>query len=175
MSEERFIGFVELGNTIDAAMQIKNSSGSPADPTAAPTYRIYGPNGLMAGGTGSLSYKDTNNNISGATNASPVVITSNGHGLTTGTTVTISGILGNTNANGTWVITAINSNTFSLNGSSGNASYTSGGQWHVTGLYDFNYEPTGSNGFESGECYSVLVQYVVSSTSYADVYTFIVS
>ncbi len=62
--------------------------------------------------------------ITGATNAAPIVITSNAHGLNTGDVVTISGVLGNTNANGSWSITRIDADTFSLVTSRGNAGYT---------------------------------------------------
>lgn len=66
--------------------------------------------------------------ITGATNASPIAITtSSSHTLNTGDTVAISGVGGNTNANGTFVVTVTSGTTFTLNGSTGNAGYTSGG------------------------------------------------
>lgn len=65
--------------------------------------------------------------ISGATNATPIVITSAAHGLQTGDTVQIKSVGGNTNANGIWTVTVLSSTTFSLNGSAGNSGYTSGG------------------------------------------------
>ena len=66
--------------------------------------------------------------VSGATNASPIVVqTSSAHGLSTGAFVTLSGVQGNTNANGTWTATVIDSTHLSLNGSTGNATYTGGG------------------------------------------------
>lgn len=66
--------------------------------------------------------------VSGATNASPIVITATGHGRATGDKVTISGVLGNTAANVTLaVIVVINANSFSLTGVAGNGAYTSGG------------------------------------------------
>jgi hypothetical protein len=68
-------------------------------------------------------------NITNATNASPIVITSNGHGLTDQECVRVEGVGGNTNANGNWRATVIDANTFSLNTSTGNAGYTSGGKW----------------------------------------------
>ena len=70
--------------------------------------------------------------ITGATGAgvSPIVITTTSTtGLQTGQTVMISGVLGATAANGSWVITVLNSTTFQLNNSTGNATYTSGGTW----------------------------------------------
>jgi hypothetical protein len=65
--------------------------------------------------------------ITGATNASPISVTATAHGFATGNTVTITGVLGNTATNGTWVIIVIDANTFTLTGSTGNAAYTSGG------------------------------------------------
>jgi hypothetical protein len=66
--------------------------------------------------------------ITGATNASPIVVTtSTNHGLATGTRVTISGVLGNTATNGSFTVTSTGATTFSLNSTAGNGSYTSGG------------------------------------------------
>src|SRR5262245_51009020 len=73
------------------------------------------------------SVAPVNLTITGATNASPIVITSTAHGLSTGDRVTVASVGGNTNANGDWTVTRIDANTFSLDGSSGNATYTSGG------------------------------------------------
>ncbi len=76
---------------------------------------------------GTLYIQDLPKAITGATNAAPIVITAASHGYATGNTVTITGVGGNTAANGTWVITVLTTNTFSLNGSIGNGAYTSGG------------------------------------------------
>jgi hypothetical protein len=65
--------------------------------------------------------------ITGATNASPIVITDAAHGYVTGQQVQVAGVGGNTAANGTWTITVIDGSHFSLNGSTGNGAYTSGG------------------------------------------------
>jgi len=65
--------------------------------------------------------------ITGATNATPIVITIASHGYVTGDQAAISGVLGNTAANGNWSITVLTANTCSLDGSVGNAAYTSGG------------------------------------------------
>lgn len=72
--------------------------------------------------------------ITGATNATPINITSTAHGLTAGTVITISGVLGNTAANGTWVVSNTAANTFDIltlaaANSVGNGAYTSGGTW----------------------------------------------
>jgi hypothetical protein len=65
--------------------------------------------------------------ITAATNATPIQITVAGHGLSTGAYAIVAGVGGNTNANGSWVITVVDANNFTLNTSSGNAAYTSGG------------------------------------------------
>jgi hypothetical protein len=62
--------------------------------------------------------------ITGATNTNPISITSAGHGFFTGDLVVIAGVLGNTNANGEYAITVLNANSFTLNGRSGNATYS---------------------------------------------------
>lgn len=72
----------------------------------------------------------TTGDISGATNATPIVITTSGdHGLTNGVTVKISGVGGNDAANDTWTITVLSSTTFSLDTSSGDGDYDGGGTW----------------------------------------------
>jgi hypothetical protein len=59
--------------------------------------------------------------IASSTNASPISITSSiSHGYSTGDTVIITGHTTNTNANGTWIITVTGTNTFTLDGSTGN-------------------------------------------------------
>lgn len=79
----------------------------------------------------SVTYTRT---VTGATNATPIVITtSSAHALNSGDIVTISGVGGNTAANGTYKVTVVSSTTFQLKDQStgadiaGNGSYTSGG------------------------------------------------
>jgi hypothetical protein len=61
--------------------------------------------------------------ITGATNATPIVITATAHGLANGDVVEIQGVGGNTAANGTWTIANVTTNTFSLTSSVGNGTY----------------------------------------------------
>lgn len=66
--------------------------------------------------------------ITGATNAAPIVIsTSLAHGYSTGDVVLIISAAGNTAANGVFKVTVVNSTSFSLDDSSGNGTWTSGG------------------------------------------------
>ena len=53
--------------------------------------------------------------------------TSTPNGLATGKTVTISGVVGTTEANGTWLVTVLDSTHFTLQGSTFVHAYTSGG------------------------------------------------
>ncbi len=62
--------------------------------------------------------------ISNATNATPIVITAGSHGLTSGENVSVTGVTGNTAANGFFEVTVLSSDTFELDGSSGNGAYT---------------------------------------------------
>lgn len=163
-----FQGFVVLESTFSGAILVKNASDVPINADALPTFRVYGPDGYLINGTCSLLDSGT---ITGATNASPIVITSAAHGLTTGARLTVASVGGNTAANGTFIITKVDANTFSLDGSTGNGAYTSGGTWNVTGAYRFSVACTGANSFEAGENYSLLFSYEISSTSYGQLHT----
>jgi hypothetical protein len=62
------------------------------------------------------------------TGVSPIQVTTlASNSLVTGQTVVITGVVGNTNANGTFVVTVINNTNFTLTGTTGNANYVSGG------------------------------------------------
>lgn len=72
--------------------------------------------------------------ITGASSASPIVITAASHGFSDDDIVIVHDVGGNTAANGTFKITYIGANSFSLDGSTYNAAYTSGGKvFAVTG------------------------------------------
>jgi hypothetical protein len=103
-----------------------------------------------ANGQRYISAKDTNtftiqilDYVLNATNASPIVINSPNHGLTTGTTIVIEGVTGNLAANGTFVITVVDVNNFSLNGSTGNGVYLSGGIIHTNTIGSGTYTAGG--------------------------------
>lgn len=79
--------------------------------------------GLVDLGTADVAVKA----ITGATNATPIVLTVTGHGFANGDIVAVQGVGGNTAANNIWTIANQATNTFELVGSTGNATYTSGG------------------------------------------------
>jgi hypothetical protein len=68
--------------------------------------------------------------VSGAADngAGLIRITTGVHNLGSNDVVTITGVVGTTEANGTWAITSASSTTFDLEGSTFNTAYTSGGQ-----------------------------------------------
>jgi len=66
--------------------------------------------------------------ISGATNATPIVATlAASHGYAVGDMIYVTGVGGNTAANGVWRISVVATNDVTLEGSVGNGAYTSGG------------------------------------------------
>jgi hypothetical protein len=87
----------------------------------------------------SLTASGTTYLIAFASAETPIVITTLlAHGLTTGQTVRISDVGGNTDANGTWLVTVLSAKAFSLDGSSGFSPYTGGGSVQ-TGIEKVTY------------------------------------
>lgn len=170
MSE--FSGYVFLGDTFLGALQVTDTSFSPINADALPTFRVYGPDGFVENGT--CAFKDSAS-VTSATNASPISISSSGHGITTGARITITGVTGNSAANGTFTATRVDDNSFTLDGSTGNGSYISGGTWNKTGLYQYTINALGASGYETGETYHPTFDYAISSTTKADVHSIIVS
>jgi len=71
---------------------------------------------------------DHSGTITGASNATPIVITQATHGYSNGDRVVIQGIVGNTAANEAWVIANVATNTYELTTSVGSGAYSSGGE-----------------------------------------------
>lgn len=161
MSDQgNYLGPVELGDTLLFRFLTK-ASEVPTDGDATPACRVYGDDGFLVGVTPS---QDTYT-ITNATNASPIVVTTSAvHNLATGMRVTQTGVGGNTNANGSFIITVLTTTTFQLN-ANGNAAYTSGGTGHISGYYKGSLAVTAGNGFESGRTYTILVECAISSSA----------
>jgi len=95
-----------------------------------------------------LSVTPTTKTITAATNATPVVVTSAGHGLSNDTWVLVTGVLGATGANGLWQVKSAATDTFALGTASvAGGDYTSGGTIHISPI-DLT---AGVNPFESGQ------------------------
>lgn len=86
--------------------------------------------------------------ITNVTAASPIqVTTSTPHGFVTNDQVDIVGVIGIPQANGTFTITKVDNYNFTLNGTSGSGTYTSGGKAaiyisSVTGTNPYRMKPT---------------------------------
>lgn len=126
--------FGPTAGTATQGISINDKGTLQLGSTAATAYylKMKGELGIFAGGefladnptgasgtiTGATS-RGLAGRVIDASNANPLVITSPGHGLSTGDVVVISGVSGNTNANGTFQIANVTTNTFSLQNSSG--------------------------------------------------------
>jgi hypothetical protein len=70
--------------------------------------------------------------IASSTNAAPIVVTTAAaHGLAVNDRVTITDHLANTNANGTWVLSAVGTTTFTLTATTGNGVGGATGFWSL--------------------------------------------
>ena len=95
----------------------------------ANTFRLDGAtgNGVYVPGNGFGTWKA--NVITAAANSSNLVITSPAHGLQTGEEVRVSGVLGNSAANGVFKVSVLTPDTFRVIGAIGNGVYSGGGTW----------------------------------------------
>lgn len=127
-------------NKIDATWAISGMDAFPANSGVA--------NGFFSSDTLVVNTENSAKTITGATNASPISITTSApHGYATGAKVVIKGVTGNTAANNTyanpyWTITVTGASTFTLDTSTGNGVYINGGtadkvayHWLRTGEY----------------------------------------
>ncbi len=168
-----FQGFLDETLAGSVLLAIRNSSNTPIEPDAAPTWRLYGPSGIVSNGSGSAASLETGS-VTGATNAAPIVVTSALHGLTAGMSVTVASVGGNTAANGTFIISAATTNTFTLFGSTGNSNYTSGGTWKSTGLYRITLSGPVLASLVAGTTYVLVVYWTESGAQRSGTITFTV-
>lgn len=160
-----FLGFIDEGATSTLLFQLLNASNVPVEPDSAPTYKIFGASGLVASGSGSLSSFEFGSITAATGNAvNPIVLTSAAHAVTTGQSVTIASVGGNTAANGTFIATYVSSSQFSVV-AAGNGAYTSGGTWRTTGLYKLALSGAVLNSLEVGKTYMVVVTWLNSGTT----------
>lgn len=156
-----FQGYAQQGAARIFIVSASNpSTGAVEVPDAAPTWRLYGPSGIILNGTVTPALSGS---ITGATNTTPIEITSAAHGLRTGNIVTVADVLVNTNANGTRQITRTGVDTFTLDGSVGNGVYGGGGTWQTTGLHAIALAIADTNLLTPGETYTIELSWAVSS------------
>lgn len=95
--------------------------GSTTTPAGSQTFRLWREDSPFL-------FASDGCTVTSATNSSPIEIgCENEHRLQTGNRVVITGAAGNTAANGQWTITRTGAAAFTLDGSTGNGDWTSGG------------------------------------------------
>ena len=114
------VKFTESAGGVGAVIS-RNSTTTPVDATSgAPNRLSFLPYNNFSSGV-------TQTTISGATNATPIVLTvASGTGFASGDFVLVQDVGGNTNANGVFQIT-VSGTSITLVGSASGAAYTSGG------------------------------------------------
>ena len=130
-----------LISSIDSATQVTLDKNATATGSASLTFKVppytlldlfvHNDSGTLKLSMTNWVTSQTKKDITGATNASPIVITSTAHGLSDGDLVGVNGVGGNTAPNGVvWTVDNAATDTFELQGSVGNGAYTSGGTWY---------------------------------------------
>lgn len=170
---DSYVGLTALGTT-GAQMPFSTATpdGAVIVPDAAPGYRVHSPSGPLDSVSGTATRVTSGAAITGATNATPIVITAANHGLVTGDTIVVSGVLGNTAANGTFQVIQLSANTFSLTTSVGNGAYTSGGVFAFSGLWKVTLDVTEANGFVEGDNYTLELTFLSSTVPYRNLLRF---
>lgn len=130
---------------------IANTTAVASGPYAIGTYHVTNPSTRAAySNTAPLTIAGVNivgGTVIGATNASPIVVeTSGAHGRTTGDTVKVSGVTGNTAANGFFTITVVDATHFDLDSSTGNGAWVSGGTVNLCTVGAFAADVAGPTG-----------------------------
>ena len=160
----------DIRSSFVVPIQCLGANDVPQLPDAAPTYRIYGAAGLVGSGTCTDLLTGT---ITGVTNANPAVVTDADHGLTSGTVVRITGVVGATGVNDQNLpVTRLSSSTFSVAVAAGGA-YVSGGTWKIVGAYYALIDGANLAALEAGQSYFVIFDYLVSAASVCQIKEFV--
>lgn len=105
--------------------------------------------------------------ITAASNATPIVITTAAHNIRVDTWVRVSGVTGNTAANGPWRVQAVTGTTITLMGSIGNGAYVSGGTVRAMDQRDISLLAQARGAQTTGQNYDA-VAYRVQDTAGSD-------
>jgi Flp pilus assembly protein TadG len=157
--------------SVSGMTQLNNNTYTVTAATAA-TFALQGVNG-----SGYSNYSSGGNVTRCTRTNCEVVVTANSHGLATGEYVYITGVNGmtqiNNAANATWLVTAINSNSYALNGSNGPTygAYTSGGSSFCAqyGCTYFRFLNAASNAARRHQASSTCVTERTGANRYTDV------
>lgn len=132
-------------------LAIANSTSNTYGPFAIGTYHVSNPtSGAGYNNSDSLTIAPSNfvgTGIIDASDTNPIIVTTTtNHGLSGSETVFISGVTGNTAANGFWKVTVTSVSSFALSSSSGNGAYVSGGTVNVCTVATFAADLSGPEG-----------------------------
>lgn len=141
MADRNFTIRIKQVGTDVAAVVLRDSTTVPVDATTGKrlffaSFKDQGYGGPGTDLAGTADGRHPVANVTAATNATPIVVTMSSTaaalGIAAGDVVSIEGVLGNTMANGTFFVTSVSGSDVTLEGSAGNAAYTSGGKiWKV--------------------------------------------
>lgn len=149
------------GSNLFGAVNISNATNAtPIVVTTSSAHNFRDAQRVGVSGVAGNTRANTYATITNATNASPIVVTlvSPGVGWATGSRMRVGEVLGNTAANGIWAVTRISDTSYSLDGSTGNGAYTSGGlfegsPWFITKLSSTTFslnQSVGNGAYTSG-------------------------
>lgn len=143
-----------LINALTALVQASPNSVSNTSLGAVSSFTMARPANTTAYIVANKVAIGTSLSVTGATNASPIVITAASHGLTDRQPVTISGVTGNTAANGTFYVKVLTANTFALytdnmltSAVTANANYIGGGVVAAAGILKDVVKVAGNMGY----------------------------
>jgi hypothetical protein len=144
----------DTSDDFDLPVGLALAGGAIADPDALPTFRAYGPSGVVGSGTLARYPGGTITNVQQA--GGDIVVTAAGHGLEAGAVVDVSGVGGATGANGRAILAAADADTFTYPGTTGGA-YTAGGAWNPAGIWTVPIGGSLRSALEPGVLYEFAV------------------
>jgi hypothetical protein len=169
-----FQGFVSLNEQFSGIFISRSTSRSPVDADSNPRYRVYSPSGILIA-NGSCTPITKVGVVSASQNTPIVIVTDAPHNIYTGDRVSVSGVVGNTAANGHFNATRIDEISFSLDNSAGVASYVSGGTVKQAGVYGLQLMVEASSGFEAGKTYVAVITYQIGGSTFSEQISFVVT
>lgn len=150
-------------------IEYKNVGGAGAK--VQPVLNMDGAEGILAGGPLLALPQQDVYSVTAASNATPIVLTTSiTHGITADCWVHVTGVSGNTAANGPFRVQAVTSNTITLMGSSGNGAYTSGGTVQAMDSRDFALDGTILGQGSDSNNAAILYRFFDSGSAGADVF-----
>ncbi|WP_321471164.1 hypothetical protein [uncultured Paludibaculum sp.] len=105
--------------TLSYSMELLNP---PEDPASGAVYAARYGNGIQVLTSTGFGTEATAT-ITSVTPTSPAVVTADGHGYASGDSINVLDVVGMTGVNGTWPVTRLNADQFSLDGSTASGSF----------------------------------------------------